>query len=273
MQTILVPTDFSPEARNATQYGAELAKMFNATLILFHAYLLPTPVSEVPYVMVTVDDLQKENELNIRREATLLAGQYAIKVECLVRIGIPSDEVKLLSEEKNVDLIVMGFKGHVGLDKMIGSTTINAVRKVNIPVVIVPHDVPYTPIKVITYASDFSYKVNGRIFEPLMSLIRSNHASLKIVHVRHEHDIPKPAEQTAKNELTQLFSEIHPQFDDTVNQSVMQGITHYMDAHPSELLVMVSHKPSLLERIFTGDQTTRMAYKTNRPLLILQESD
>ncbi len=31
--------------------------------------MLPTPISEVPYAMVTVDNLQKENEEQIRKEA------------------------------------------------------------------------------------------------------------------------------------------------------------------------------------------------------------
>ena len=58
MNTILVPVDFSPASRNASIYAAELAKLFNSRLLLFHAYMLPTPISEVPYAMITVDNLQ-----------------------------------------------------------------------------------------------------------------------------------------------------------------------------------------------------------------------
>ena len=68
MKTILLPVDFSPASRNASLYAAELARLLNARLLLFHAYMLPTPVSEVPYAMVTVDNLQKENEEQIKKE-------------------------------------------------------------------------------------------------------------------------------------------------------------------------------------------------------------
>jgi len=272
MQTILVPTDFSPEARNAAVHAAEMARAFNAKLFLFHAYLLPTPVSEVPYVMVTVDELQKENESQLKKESERLAQQFGLKVESLVRIGIPSDEVKVLTEEIQPDLIVMGMKGMGGLDKMIGSTTINAVRKVKIPVLIVPHDVPFRPIKVVTYASDLSYQINSRLFQPLLTILQSFEARLQIVHIHH-HTETKPTEEASKKALLQHFAAQKPAFDMITNSSIMAGIREYMDNHPCELLVMVSHKHTLLERLFTRDHTAQMAYKTNRPLLILQDRD
>lgn len=271
MRTILVPTDFSPEAKNASQHAAEIARIFKANLFLFHAYLLPTPVSEVPYVMVTVDELQKDNELQLKREGERLSQQFGLKVDSLVRIGIPSDEVKVLTEEKQIDLIVMGMKGLGGLDKMIGSTTINAVRKVKVPVLIVPHDVPFQQIKVITYASDLSYSINPRLFEPMLSLLKAFNARLQIVHIRHHGN--KPAEEASKTAVLQLFAPQQPAFDEITNQSIMAGLRTYMDTNPAELLVMVSHKHTLLERLFTRDHTAQMAYKTNRPLLILQDRD
>lgn len=271
MRTILVPTDFSPEAKNASVHAAEVARTFNANLFLFHAYLLPTPVSEVPYVMVTVDEMQKDNESQLKREADRLSQQFGLKVESLVRIGIPSDEVKVLTEEKQIDLIVMGMKGLGGLDKMIGSTTINAVRKVKVPVLIVPHDVPFRLIKVVTYASDLSYKINPRLFEPLLALLKVYEARLQIVHIHHHES--KPSEESAKDALLQLFAAQKPAFDMVTNSSIMTGIREYMERRPCELLVMVSHKHTLLERLFTRDHTAQMAYKTNKPLLILQDRD
>src|SRR5438309_1326464 len=140
MKTILLPVDFSPASRNASLYAAELARLLNTRLLLFHAYMLPTPVSEVPYAMVTVDNLQKENEEQIKKEADYLHEKYGMEVEWLVRIGIASDEIKVLTKEREIALIVMGMKGAGGLDKIIGSTTTNVSRKVKTPVLVIPHD-------------------------------------------------------------------------------------------------------------------------------------
>ena len=147
MQKIIVPTDFSPEARNAGLYAAELAKIFNSKLTLFHAYMLPTPVSEVPYVMITVDELQKENELLLKKEVEHIIQSHGVETEGIVRIGIPSDEIKVLSDDLSADLVVMGMKGAGGIDKMIGSTTTNAIRKLKTPVLVIPHDSRFLPNK------------------------------------------------------------------------------------------------------------------------------
>ncbi len=81
----------------------------------------------------------------------------------MVQIGIASDEVKLLAKEKNADIIVMGMKGAGGLDKIIGSTTTNVIRKVKVPVLVIPEKATYQAIQHITYAYDLN-DPSGRPF-------------------------------------------------------------------------------------------------------------
>ena len=271
MQRIAIPTDFSPEARNAGLYAAELAKIFGARLILFHAYMLPTPVSEVPYVMITVDELQKENEALIRKEVDHISKTYGVEAEGIVRIGIPSDEIRALCDDLSVDLVVMGMKGAGGIDKMLGSTTTNSIRKLKTPVLVIPKHFPFSPLKNITYASDFSYAFTAPLFAPLLKLAKAFEARIHIINVHRQKEDMKTRQMEGKIGLENIFQGISHTFDDITHQSIMQGIMEYMDSHASELLVMVEHKHSFLERIFSKDHTTAMAYETKTPLLILQD--
>lgn len=273
MQTIVVPTDFSHEARNAGLYAAELAKIFSARLILFHAYMLPTPVSEVPYVMITVDELQKENEILLRKEVDNLTHTHGVQAEGIVRIGIPSDEIRTLSDDLSVDLVVMGMKGAGGIDKMIGSTTTNAIRKLKAPVLVIPAHYGFSVIKNITYASDFSYDVTPKLFKPLIRLARTFDAKLHVINVHRQKDDMKTRQVEGKLALGNFFEGLVHTFDDITHQSIMQGITEYMKTHDSELLVMVEHKHGFFERLFSKDHTTAMAYETKTPLLILQDKN
>jgi nucleotide-binding universal stress UspA family protein len=271
MQKIVVPTDFSPEARNAGLYAAELAKIFNAKLILFHAYMLPTPVSEVPYVMITVDELQKENELLLKKEVEHIVQSFGVETEGIVRIGIPSDEIKVLADDLSVDLVVMGMKGAGQIDKMIGSTTTNAIRKLKTPVLVIPHDSGFNPISNITYASDFSYSSTPELFKILVKLVKKFQAKIHVINVHRQKEEMNTRQVEGKLALENIFQGLTHTFDDITHQSTMQGITEYMKTHDSELLVMVEHKHSFLERIFSRDHTTAMAYETKTPLLILQD--
>lgn len=271
MQTIVVPTDFTPESRNAALYAAELSRKFNAKLLLFHAYMLPTPVSEVPYVMVTVDELQKENETLLKKEVEHLSESYGIESESIVRIGIPSDEIRFLSEDVSIDLIVMGMKDVGGIDKMIGSTTVNAIRKLKNPVLVIPHNFTFSPIKNITYASDFSYVSSTELFDVLTKLAKAFQAKIHIINVHKHNEDLKPAQVAGRTAIESVFEHVDHTFHDITHHSIMQGINEYMQTNDSELLVMVEHKQSFLGRIFSKDHATAMAYETRTPLLVLHD--
>lgn len=273
MNTILVPVDFSPASRNATNYAAELAKLLHTRLLLFHAYMLPTPISEVPYAMVTVDNLQKENEEQLKKEADRLHDQYGLEVEWLVRIGVASDEIKTITKERETGLIVMGMKGAGGLDKIIGSTTTNVARKVKTPVLVIPHDAAYAPIKHITYASDFSYKTSSQLFNPLLEIARAVQPRIHILFIRQGHDGETEEELTGKRSNEIIFEGLEHEYATVEEPSVNHGISRYLQQQSSEMLVMVAHKHSFLERVFSKDHTSAMAYETHVPLLILQDKD
>jgi nucleotide-binding universal stress UspA family protein len=271
MQTILLPVDFSPASRNASLYAAELAKFLHTRLLLFHAYMLPTPISEVPYAMVTVDSLQKENEENIKKEAEYLHANYGLEVEWLVRIGIASDEIKAITRERDIGLIVMGMKGAGGLDKIIGSTTTNVSRKVKTPVLVVPHDASWAPVKNITYASDFTYKSSIQLFHPLLELARAFQAKIHILHIRQNHHGATEEELVGKKNSEIIFEGYDHEYATAEEPVVNHGINKYLQQNASELLVMVAHKHTFLERVFSKNHTTAMAYETHVPLLILQD--
>ena len=272
MQNILVPVDFSPVSRNAAIYAAELAKQFNAKLVLFHAYMLPTPVSEVPYVMVTADEMQKENEALIKKEADQLHDTYKIEVEWLVQIGIASDEIKLLAKEKNSDIIVMGMKGAGGLDKIIGSTTTNVIRKVKVPVLVIPDKATYQPIQHITYAYDLNDPSGPGLFQPLLNLAASYQSRFSLLHVQGPSEA-KENSGTGKAALEAIFNGRQVSWVTTEDSSVTRGISEYLLQHPAELLAMIAHRHNFFERVFSKSHTTAMAYETSIPLLILHDKE
>jgi nucleotide-binding universal stress UspA family protein len=271
MQVILVPIDFSPQSRNAAAHAAMLAKSFHGKLLLFHAYMLPTPVSEVPYVMVTVDDLQKDNEQLIKKEAEYLNNQFGVEVEWLVRIGIPSDEIKALTEERRIDLVVMGMKGVGGLDKLIGSTTTNCLRKLKTPVLIIPQDASFAEYKHITYATDFHNELLTRSFDPLVKIARQFSSNISIVYIHRDSDRSDVNETDWRKNMTNIFPDINYSFVKIEDDSVKHGLTEFIESSGTDLLVMLTHRHNFFERLFNRSQTTTMAYETRVPLLVLHD--
>jgi nucleotide-binding universal stress UspA family protein len=271
MQTFLVPVDFSPASDNALAYAAQLAQQTGARLLLLHAYMLPTPVSEVPYVMVTADELQKENEILITQAAEKLVKDYPVDLNWTVRLGIASDEVKAITRDQQIDLVIMGMKGAGGIEKIIGSTTTNVIHKISKPVLIVPHDTSFRPLKHIVYASDFSYPANAELFTPLLRLASQFDAHINILHIQSGH-APDTEEVEGKRIVESLFHQQPHSFVTRQDSSVKHGINEFLGNNPGDLLVMVAHKHTFFERLFSKGHTTAMAYQTHIPMLVLPET-
>lgn len=273
MQNILVPVDFSPASDNALAFAAQLAQAYHARLLVFHAYMLPTPVSEVPYILITADELQQENEKIIRRQVDDISTKYKVEASPLVRIGIASDEIKTLTEDDDIDLIVMGMKGAGGLGKLIGSTTTNVLHKVKTPVLIVPQDAVYKPIASLTYASDFTYQTNISLFDPLLSLVKKFEPAITILHVQTEHAGESPDLVAGKKENNNIFQGHLYNFVTVENNSVTAGIQQFQAENNSDLLVMVARQHGFFERLFSQNHTDAMAYETHTPMLVLQDKN
>lgn len=273
MQTILVPVDFSQASANAARYAGQLAQALQAKLFLFHAYMLPTPVSEVPYVMVTADDMQKENEALLKETADRLQQDFAVETEWLVRIGIASDEIKILAAEKNAQFIVMGMKGAGGLEKMIGSTTVNVIRKVKTPVFVVPHDAGFEPIQKIILACDFNPVNDQDLLNPVLTIAKKFNSKLQLLHVKLNHGGSHEPDLQGRKQLEAMLKGRPAAFVVVEDQSVQAGIQGYIQANGGDLLVMMARKHSFLERLFSRHHSTAMAYETRIPMLVLEDKD
>jgi nucleotide-binding universal stress UspA family protein len=271
MQTILVPTDFSDNAKNALSYAAQLAKKLNAQLILLHAYMLPTPVSEVPYVMINAEEMQRENERIANEAVDKIIDQHGIKASSIVRLGFPSDEIDAVLEDQPVDLVVMGMKGKGALEKMMGSTTTSTIKKIKKPILVVPEHANYTDIKQVTYATDFSYNVGFHIYNPLLELLKTFDAKLHIVHVQKKAEAQTANETTGISQLDPAFKAVPHEFHIVTDSGVKHGIESYLQENRADLLVMVTHEHSFLERIFGKSHTKAMVYDTHVPLLVLRD--
>jgi len=273
MNTILVPTDFSDASRNATNYAAALAKQLGARIILFHAYMLPVPVAEIPFVMVTADELQKSSEDSIKKEAERIFKETQVEVEWLVRLGIPYDEIKDIASERDVELLVMGMKGTGGLDKLLGSTTRAVIRKFKIPVFIIPENATFTSLAHVTYATDFDSDMKLACFESFLTIARKFNSHLQIVHINKHGRQMTAAENAGKSRLEAIWGNLPHTYHFVEHEKAEEGIRQFIKENPSDMLVLVAHRHNLLDRLFNPHVTFDFSSKSPIPVMILEDKD
>ncbi|HLY69037.1 MAG TPA: universal stress protein [Puia sp.] len=273
MKAILVATDFSAVSRNATVFAVQLARTLQAKIILFHVYSIPTTVTDIAFMMVSAEEMQKENEDRIKKDADRIFTNFGVEVEWLVRIGIPSDEIKILADEKNADLVVMAIQGEGASSKFIGSTTLNTIQKIKKPVLVVPRSAVFDGIQRATYATDFSYSTNEDRFSVFLEIIEAYHSQLQILNIHKPDKKTEDNEPQAKAKLDGIFKNIPHELTIVEAESIMHGINEFTQKNNTQLLAMTMHKHNFIDRVFGKNYTKEVAYETKVPLLVLHDKE
>lgn len=139
IRRIVCPTDFSATAARAVAYAAEMARTFDADLVLLHVVPeLTYPLrsfgmaSAFPHLQ---EELHKRADEELQKAKNGLAGT---KVTTLLRDGEAHAQVLECAKETGADLIVIGTHGHTGLKHaFLGSTAEKVVRLSECPVLTV----------------------------------------------------------------------------------------------------------------------------------------
>ncbi len=134
---ILVPTDFSETSDAAVRHGVDLARAFNAGLILIYVgdKAAQDVATEFP---LGLDDSMVTAERE--RISTILntADQAELHPEFVICSGSPATEIVRCADEREIDLIVMGTHGRGGVSHMLlGSVAEKVIRTAPCPVLVV----------------------------------------------------------------------------------------------------------------------------------------
>ncbi|MGN6540492.1 MAG: universal stress protein [Ginsengibacter sp.] len=273
MKNILVPIDFSKASLNAAKYAVSFAEALSANLHLLN--VVPAPVviddSILASVLITQAELSENNHRLIKEEVDSLSKKANVEIKSIVAEGLPSDVITEVAKELKAELIIMGMKGKGKSNSVFGSTATAVIRKSGFPVLVIPENGDYQPIRNITFASDFDPDVESDSYDLLIKLAQKLNIPVYVLNVQKK-NCALGAERTIGKMKTSLaFSSLHPEFHSVYDRNVEEGIHMFIEKNPTDVLVMVAHPHNLFERMFGTVHTKEMSYQTKIPLLILND--
>ncbi|MEO9147141.1 MAG: universal stress protein [Ginsengibacter sp.] len=272
MKNILVATDFSPASRNAVKYAVSLAQSFRAKIILVNIVTPPIIVDDsiLASVLVTQAEIMEANKKLMDQEIEILTKKYSVKMIGFTREGFALDKIEEMSKVKHADFIVMGMKGKGKSKSVFGSTTTAIIRKTTFPVLVIPEKAVFSPIRNITFASDFDSSVDLDRYTVLLGIAENFNSLINIINVQKAKSSLSAEKAIGKMKTSLAFSRHEHQFHTIKDSKVEEGINKFIEMNPTDILVMVAHKHSLFERMFGKVHTKAMSYQTKIPLLVLQ---
>jgi nucleotide-binding universal stress UspA family protein len=262
MKKIIAATDFSAPAENAMMYAAGLAGRIKASVLLVHVYQIPVSMNDVPVLVISPEEMKQSAENGLARAREILRGSHPdLEVTVESRLGDVVDELNDLSNEHDTLAVVVGKHGANGLERILfGSTSLSIIRHSKVPVIAVPHSTSIHSVSGICLAVDQATTMEQ--INAVQSFAGAFSAQLHLVHV---HPV-KGAEQD-KGLYDQLNAKVHT----VVSDEFMKGIQSYVSEHNIDLLVIMPHKHSLMEKLFFKTHTDELVQKLPIPLMCMND--
>lgn len=269
MKSILVPTDFSEVAVNATEFAFELSKYLDEHVILLHAYQRPFLLSSLSVALAepilelaSIDDFKTEN-------STLIADYpYQTHLEAYIYNGKVVDAIQEVIDEKEVDYVVMGITGSSKLTEILmGSNAITAIQEINKPIFIIPFGGKFKKFEHCLWVHNYEEKIAPATLEEIKKICLRFNSNLSIIG-RTEADLESFDE--TKAHLEKVFADAGmSKINFLLSFSDEETIVNEINEINNLSLIIMTHTLGTESKLFHQDNATLMAFHTHIPLLVL----
>lgn len=269
MKRILIPTDFSPCAKNALHIGAMIAEATGAEILLVHILYsplglekLPPKMAEYPEIKAAVSKtkkaLKKEESIPVLKNVT---------VSSRIDIGTPAVDIVGISKSWKADLLVIGSHGLDEFDHpFVGSNAQKILRGAECPVLSVQKNHKLKDIKELIFASNFDEN-SIKPFEKVLELAKAFSATVEFLHI----NTPISFKNTRTiNAQMDAFEKKFPKgkFKRTLytDFDVHTGIANYLKDNPHGI-VALGTRTRYRQPSYTLGFTESVAYHSPVPVL------
>jgi len=296
MKRIVCATDLSDFANKTIPFGVALAREFEARLFVCHIVDVPSSAIYGQAYLDRVDIQNQALEYAHGRLAQLI-DEHAVNWKPVIQIGHTSDEIARVASEEGADLVIAATHGRSGLKRfLLGSVTERLMRTLPCPLLIVrgPDQVADINIeqpfrfKRILVGIDFSTD-SALALKHALSLAQEFESELILAHVieppvykelvvpsvEHGEELQNILHERLKTKLANMVPDdarnwCDPQILLLDGQSADE-LVHHAVVSDTDLIVLGSRGLSLVETLFVGSTTDRVARQAPCPVLSVRK--
>ncbi|MDT8413142.1 MAG: universal stress protein [Vicingaceae bacterium] len=277
MMTILLPTDFSNNAKNAIIYALELFKNQEVNFILMNAF---HPTHDDLANSITGgslnDLLSKASEKQLQELIAEIKAKHLYNKNHSFSFkstyGSLVEIIENFVDKHPIDLIVMGAKGMSAVEKIVfGSNTYAVIKEVDCPALVIPDKVTFNSLSNLSIATDFNEIKNKKIFATLQSLITDYNPEVTMFSVTEEMKAVGTAEKQVAQTIANILNVAAIETTYFKHEDVIYGTKEYIQQHNTSIMVLVNKKRNFFEDLFHISFTKQISFHAEIPLLILHD--
>ena len=270
--TIIVPTDFSENARFAANYACELAESKGHNIHLLHCYT-SSSIGENKGEGTNNPTLLADQKIQELQTQLLKSHpDLHISIECSRSLII--DKLTELSQSGKYALIVMGASGASKLQPLYyGGTTVAVASKSEVPVIVIPNQSFSFKIDHVALLTNFKSEELDTLkeFQEIIAIPND----LTLIHVYKENQKPENVkedldswaynirEMGSINQVSTITEAINK--EDVELDSVPEVVAKVIaEANPQIVLITPSRK-TFFERLFRSSVSKEIALELSKP--------
>lgn len=274
MKTFLIPIDFSDVSYTAAQYGLDIAGFLDAQQVVFyHSYrdtpreLQDTATGEDPYRRAAIQHIERMvQKLNV--PANIGRGRMVFEAD----ERNVDDGIEHLVAQYSISLIVMGIAGMSDTDNtLIGQHTLSVASAAPAPLLIVPRNHRFLPVKKIVYATDLREVETTTPVDGIIRVAQQLEAETHVIHVDYGAQHQTPESTLYQKQLLRFLKDLNPIFEIVQqHKDKAYGIFDYVKQHDIDLILMASRNYGFFERIFHNSVSKKLLNIADVPIVLLK---
>ncbi|WP_417235854.1 universal stress protein [Bizionia paragorgiae] len=276
MENILLLTDFSENARNAMHYAHHLFKGKTINFFILHT---KTPASYTTDDLMLAGDDSLYNlmfkEAKAKLDDSVLEFKKTDKennftYDTLVDYDVITDAIKQAILSNKIDLVIMGSNGATGAKEIVfGSNTIQVIRKVNSPTLIIPEGFYYRTPKHILLPLDSEDTLDHQAFPTLISFAEKFNSKLHVLRVKTTNEIREQKDIDKELQTIKDCKTLDTTYKVIEGVPIEFAVSCYTQTHKIDITSLFVQKEPFFERLFTGSSTLKITKDLRTPLLVL----
>ena len=262
MKRIVVPVDFSAHAQHALTEAVKLASTFSAEVFVVHAF---RAINRADTIKSVSEMLHRETQDALDDLISRVEVPPNVPITAKAVNGEPVEVIEQFVEKMAADLIIIGTQGEMSdPDVFLGSVTGALIKETDIPILIVPREGHLADIKqILLTVKSLIIRYEDQL-TPLKTLQHALGASISLLQIK------TPDLTEADHEISPYLSALSLPTDCLEAENVSAGLSHYLGAHPVDLICVLRRKRKFFEILFTRSATKKEQFSSSLPMLILK---
>ena len=197
-----------------------------------------------------------------------------VKYTCLLREGIPEEEILRYSKDNSPIITIMGTRGKDQKDiDLIGSVTAEIIDRSHTSVLAIPEKTPFSSfksVKKIAFVTNFDQR-DLIAFDNLMNAFKPFDFSVSFIHLAEVKDTWNEIKLAGiKDYFQKQYPDLKIFYDVVMEDNILSNFDKYISEKNIDVISITSYRRNIFARLFNPSIARKMIFHTDTPLLVIK---